>query len=53
MDDPNNLGWLYLVIDVGAVILLGVALTYGTISYRRFRVRRRNETLGELDMRRK
>jgi hypothetical protein len=53
MDDPNDLGWLYLVIDVGAVILLGVILAYGTISYRRFRVRRRNEMLGEPNMRRK
>jgi hypothetical protein len=28
-------GWLFLVIDVGMVVLLGVALVYGVLQWRR------------------
>jgi hypothetical protein len=30
-------GWLWFVIDVGAVAVFGVALLYGTMMYRRRR----------------
>jgi hypothetical protein len=40
-------GWLTLTINLLAVIVLGVAIAYGSIAYRRFRIRRRNETLGD------
>jgi hypothetical protein len=40
-------GWLWFVIDVLFVAALGVAIAYGTIAYRRARIRRQNERMAE------
>jgi hypothetical protein len=40
-------GWLWFVIDVLFVAALGVAIAYGTIAYRRARIRRQNERIAQ------